>query len=75
MNSDNSPFVQVETDSLRQKLNRFYGDRTAKGASNLRHFQDLWDLKEMAMMERRNIMLVPQAWLEEVDKCDAGCNQ
>lgn len=75
MNSEKNPFVQVETDSLRQKLNRFYGQRTAKGASNLRHFQDLWDLKEMAMMERRNVMLVPQAWLEEVDNFDAGRNQ
>jgi hypothetical protein len=56
-------------------LNRFYGQRTAKSASNLRHFQDLWDLKEMAMMERRNVMLVPQAWLEEVDNFDAGRKQ
>lgn len=57
-------FVQVKTDVLREKLNKFYGGANKQP----RHFQDLWDLKEMAMMEQRKDLMVPSTWLDEVDQ-------
>lgn len=69
MSKEMSPFVQVETAKLREKLNRLYGASRNTGTRGaLRHFQDLWDLKELAMIERQSLVTVPQSWMDEVEK-------
>ena len=69
MSKEMSPFLQVETAKLREKLNRIYGDSRSSGnRSTMMHFQNLWDLKELAMMERSQVVIVPQSWMDEVDK-------
>ncbi len=71
MHKEQSPFVEVETSKLREKLNRLYGAaRNSGNRGGMRHFQDLWDLKELAMIERRSLVTVPQSWMEEVEKAE-----
>ncbi len=61
-------FVSIETAALKEKLNRLYVSmRQGRTQLQPRHFQDLWDLKELAMMESSTAVLVPASWLEEVE--------
>lgn len=62
--------VAVETANLRQRLNSFYECRkgSPSGLAQEGLFQYLWDLKEKALMERKETVEVPGDWLEELEE-------
>lgn len=65
----------METPQLHQRLNRIY--RTMRDSSSLEQrklFAILWDLKELALLERRQSVEVPGAWLEQLEQV-ASCGQ
>lgn len=61
--------VTVSTDNLKEKLNFMYdtmrGRPRALSSSGL--FEYLWDLKELALLEGRQSVKVPTAWLAELE--------
>jgi len=68
--------VTVNTDLLRDKLNRHYKRLHAEGHKNGATsgfgsqegiFEYLWDLKEMALLEGKDSVQLPQNWLDELD--------
>ena len=68
--------ITVDTDLLRDKLNRHYAHLHAqgrKGAANEAPtsqegvFEFLWDLKEMALLEGKESVELPKNWLDELD--------
>ncbi len=66
----NEKLVKVNTADLKERLNRFYrGMRSASGNRlDSGRFDYLWDLKELALMEGRQSIDVPESWLEEIEK-------
>lgn len=69
-----SEMVAVSTDTLKDSLNKVYDSR--RGHSKMQHlsgmpeglFEYLWDLKEKALLERRNTVEVPSNWLQELEE-------
>lgn len=61
--------VSIETYVLRSRLNEAYTALRERGESmgSVNHFQDLWDLKERALLEHRESVTVPAGWLYQVE--------
>ncbi|MBN8662449.1 MAG: hypothetical protein LCH63_11245 [Candidatus Melainabacteria bacterium] len=64
--------VKLETGNLKERLNKLYDCR--KGQSHLNQgltqegmFEYLWDLKERALLEKRQTVEVPSNWLDELE--------
>lgn len=71
--SPGEKMVQVSTAELRIRLNRLYNRmRSASGQGDLGRFDYLWDLKELALMEGRPTVDVPETWLDEMEKGFGG---
>ncbi len=66
----NMQLVTVRTDHLRERLNKLYAVvRGNPGThSYWGRFDYLWDLKELAMMEGKNAVEIPDAWLAELEQ-------
>ncbi len=62
--------VTVSTSTLKDRLNRLYDTRKGhpKTISQSGLFEYLWDLKELALMERKSSVEVPSTWLEELEE-------
>jgi hypothetical protein len=61
--------VTVPTDQLRHRLNRLYGIlRGHKPTQSLGRFDYLWDLKELAVLEGKRAVEIPDAWLDELER-------
>lgn len=62
--------VTVSTSTLKERLNRLYDTRKgqAKTISHSGLFEYLWDLKELALMERKSSVEVPSTWLDELEE-------
>jgi hypothetical protein len=61
--------VSVPTEHLRDRLNRLYS--AVRGHQNLiivGRFDYLWDLKELAMLEGRRNVDIPDSWLDELER-------
>lgn len=59
----------MDTPELRERLNRLYLlVRNVSTPERRRHFELLWDLKELALMERRLSVEVPESWLEDLEQ-------
>ena len=62
--------ISVTTATLREKLNRIYDARRTSpstlASSGL--FDYLWEMKELALLERRQSVQVPTNWLEELEQ-------
>jgi hypothetical protein len=58
--------VAVETAQLKERLNRLHKARTNKAAQTAA-LTDLWDLKELALLEGKPSVEVPRRWLDELD--------
>jgi len=73
--SDNE-LVKVETDVLRERLNRLFQNRSNQGyhlgkpggAGSESIFEHLWDLKEKALLDRKATVEVPQTWLDSLEQ-------
>jgi hypothetical protein len=65
-----SNMVTLPTNQLRDRLNRIY-DAVRGNSKTLQawgRFDYLWDLKELAVLEGRNNVQIPDAWLEELER-------
>lgn len=62
--------VTVSTSTLKDRLNRLYDTRKGqvKTISHSGLFEYLWDLKELALMERKSSVEVPSTWLDELEE-------
>jgi hypothetical protein len=62
--------VSVPTELLRDRLNRLYGAvrRNARNYSAWGRFDYLWDLKELAVLEGRGSVEIPDSWLDELER-------
>ena len=70
--------VSVETDVLKERLNKLYQSRRGHGhrldskAASATAFEGmfeyLWDLKEKALLERRPSVEVPRNWLDQLEE-------
>jgi len=58
--------VTITTSSLKEQLNRLYETSHGK-AARLDAFDQLWDLKEKALLEGKPSIDVPRNWLEQLD--------
>lgn len=67
--------IQVDVSSLKSRLNHVYQTRRSNGRSRsnrsiLNHdglFEYLWDLKELALIEGKEQVEIPSAWIQELD--------
>ncbi|HEY9773424.1 MAG TPA: hypothetical protein V6C81_06405 [Planktothrix sp.] len=57
--------IVVQTSTLKERLNTVYKTRGGKGEP--KSFANLWDLKELALLEGKDSIEVPKPWLEELD--------
>jgi hypothetical protein len=58
--------VTIATSALKERLNKIYNaDR--KKTAQLNSFEDLWDMKEMALLEGKASLQVPRVWLDELE--------
>lgn len=67
----NEKLMSMKTADLKSRLNQLYrGIKSAKAGSrpDTSRFDYLWDLKELALMEGRQSIDVPETWLEEIEK-------
>ena len=65
-----SNLVSIPTDHLRDRLNRiFVAVRgNPRSHSHWGRFDYLWDLKEVAVLEKRNSVQIPDTWLDELER-------
>ena len=62
--------VTVPTNNLRDRLNRLYDAVRGNPRTHTMwgRFDYLWDLKELAVLEGRNSVQIPDHWLDELEK-------
>ncbi len=63
--------VIVETDSLKQRLNRAFIDLHGGSKKRVEHdvnFDRLWDIKESAILEGKSSVELPGQWLAELEE-------
>jgi hypothetical protein len=60
----------VQTEHLRDRLNRLYSAVRGNVSTHTywNRFDYLWDLKELAVLEGRNKVEIPESWLDELEK-------
>jgi hypothetical protein len=58
--------VTITTSSLKEQLNKLYESNHGK-AVRLEAFDQLWDLKEKALLEGKPSIDVPRNWLDQLD--------
>lgn len=59
--------VTVRTEQLKDRLNRVYSAVRGK-SGQINRFDYLWDLKELAVLEKRGSVQIPDTWLDELEK-------
>ncbi len=64
-----TPSIIVATSELRERLNSYYSTLRSSGKVDFkaRHFYDLWDLKELALLQERETVCVPAPWFDEIN--------
>jgi hypothetical protein len=69
-NPDRQPMKTISVGSLKDKLNSFYSQAKMlnRPHGQSEHFDYLWDLKEMALIEGKDSIEVPEEWLLELDQ-------
>jgi hypothetical protein len=71
-NCQSEAMISVDTSQLKEKLNRMFTAMHGSKAdrSNDRVFDQLWDLKELAILEGKKTIELPSQWLSELDAAD-----
>lgn len=64
MNQQSKYKSVVLAKELKNKLSAAYGKSRQ---SSIPHFFELWDLKELAILEKQETVEVPKAWLNALD--------
>jgi len=59
----------ISTENLKDRLNGMYDAMRARprALSGTGLFEYLWDLKELALLEKRQCVQVPTTWLRELE--------
>jgi hypothetical protein len=73
MGSINEPKLKaIPTSLLRDKLNSLYSLPKFKrdALRHNAHFDSLWDLKEMALIEGKQSIEIPEDWIDALDKLE-----
>lgn len=62
--------VSIETGVLKNRLTAAYENLRMNGQSMtaVRNFEDLWDIKERALLEKQQSVIVPSGWLSQLDE-------
>ncbi len=62
--------VSIETGVLKNRLTEVYENLRLRGKSAMavKHFEDLWDIKEKALLERQQSVVVPSGWLSQIER-------
>ena len=71
MSNEKDRTVRIATSQLKQKLNAMYVRKHVKHGTlepAFEKFNDLWDLKELALLERRESVDVPESWVAQMDE-------
>lgn len=65
---DQEASTPIQTLQLHQRLNSLYQQlRYASSVQRRLQFDVLWDLKELALLERRQLVDIPSTWLDELE--------
>lgn len=69
--------VRVEVQALQEKLNRIFERANRKELNKIYQddFDYLWDVKELALLEKKNQVEVPGTWLSELEMAIATLNE
>ncbi len=69
--------VRVEVQALQTKLNKIFERQNRKELNKIYHddFDYLWDLKELALLEKKQQVEVPGTWLSELETALASLNE
>lgn len=60
--------ASIQTRQLHQRLNGLYSKlRDASSERRRLQFDVLWDLKELALLEQRQLVEIPATWLDELE--------
>jgi hypothetical protein len=63
--------ISIKVTELNSRLNRVYDSlRKKEEGSRMPKFAELWDLKEMAMLQAREEVVIPGGWLQELEHPD-----
>lgn len=61
--------VSIKVSELNSRLNRVYDTlRQREKVSRAPIFAELWDLKEMALMQAKDEIVIPGGWLQELEQ-------
>lgn len=68
MEKEIPPIVVVATSELRERLNHYYSLAKDSRQREFKadHFYDLWDLKELALLQEKDTVCVPAPWFDEI---------
>ncbi len=59
--------ITVRTAELKERLNKLYSAIKSGKKGDPGRFDYLWDLKELALMEGRRSVDIPETWLDEME--------
>lgn len=63
-----SNLISVPTVQLRDRLNRLYAAVRDNPKTLAGRFDYLWDLKELAVLEGKGSVQIPDMWLDELER-------
>ncbi len=69
--------VKVDLSKLQNGLNKIFARQNRKELNKIYQddFDYLWDLKELAILEKKQIVEVPGTWLSEMDSALASLDE
>lgn len=67
--TNETELVKVDIATLQNNLNKLFARHNRRQMSKLYQddFDYLWDLKELALLEKKQLVEVPGTWLSEMD--------
>ncbi|MCW5824646.1 MAG: hypothetical protein KIT34_17745 [Cyanobacteria bacterium TGS_CYA1] len=67
--TNETELVKVDIATLQDNLNKLFARQNRRKMSKLYQddFDYLWDLKELALLEKKQLVEVPGTWLSEMD--------
>lgn len=67
--TNETELVTVDLATLQNNLNKLFASKNRRQLSRIYQddFDYLWDLKELALLEKKQLVEVPGTWLSEMD--------
>ncbi len=67
--TNETELVKVDLATLQNNLNKLFASKNRRQLSRIYQddFDYLWDLKELALLEKKQLVEVPGTWLSEMD--------